>query len=103
MAADHTIGPIRFLWEAIPRWAALHPEREAVVDGKLRLSWRELDRHIRALAEVLRRAGVRPGDCVAQVSPPNAAFPIAFMAAARLGAFWAGFSPRYAPGELYAM
>ncbi|HOV59469.1 MAG TPA: class I adenylate-forming enzyme family protein [Candidatus Hydrogenedentes bacterium] len=103
MTADDSIGSIRLIGEAVSRWAALYPEREAVVDGSIRLSWRQLDESVRRLAAVMRKAGVGPGDCVAQIAPPCAAFPIAWLAAARIGAFWGGFSPRYASDELRAM
>ena len=103
MTAENPIGPVRLIGEIISRRAALHPEREALVDDTRRITWGELEDRVRRLAVVLRKAGVRPGDCVAQISPPCAAFPIAWLAASRIGAFWGGFSPRYAADELRDM
>jgi len=103
MTAENPIRPVRLIWEMISRRAVLHPEREALVDDSRRITWGELEERIRRLAVVLRKAGVGPGDCVAQISPPCAAFPIAWLAASRIGAFWSGFSPRYTADELRGM
>lgn len=103
MTSAHPMGPVRLIWEVISRRADLHPKREALVDGSRRITWRDLQNKVCRLAAVLRRAGVGPGDCVAQISPPCAAFPIAWLATSRIGAIWGGFSPCFSADELQGM
>ncbi len=59
------LTPISFL----PRTAAIHPNRVAVVHGDLRMTYRELQERVRRLASALARRGVRPGDTVSAMLP----------------------------------
>ena len=59
------LTPISFL----PRTAAIHPNRVAVVHGDLRITYRELQERVRRLASALARRGVRPGDTVSAMLP----------------------------------
>jgi fatty-acyl-CoA synthase len=59
------LTPIFFL----PRAAAIHPERVAVVHGERRITYREFYARARRLASALARRGVRPGDTVAVMLP----------------------------------
>lgn len=45
-------------------------------------------------------AGVRPGDVVAVLLPPTFAYPVAYLAAAKLGCVTAGINPRFGPQEV---
>jgi fatty-acyl-CoA synthase len=59
------LTPISFL----PRTAAIHPERIAVVHGALRLTYQQLLERARRLGSALSRRGVRPGQTVAAMLP----------------------------------
>ena len=59
------LTPISFL----PRTAAIHPERIAVVHGALRLTYQQLLERARRLGSALARRGVRPGQTVSAMLP----------------------------------
>jgi 3-(methylthio)propionyl---CoA ligase len=59
------LSPLSFL----PRAAAIHPDKLAVVHGATRYTYRELYARCRRLADALRRRGIRPGDTVAVMAP----------------------------------
>src|SRR5262245_53894192 len=65
--------------------AARHPDREAVVDGPVRLTYARLHRRVRDVARFLRQRGVEPGDRVA-ICAPNTHHWVQ----AALGALYAG-------------
>ncbi|MFC8042211.1 AMP-binding protein [Nocardia sp. NPDC057353] len=62
------------------------PDRDAVVHGELRWSWRELDTRVSLLAAELRRRGVGPGECVLLHSPNHPEYIQAMLAVWRVGA-----------------
>jgi len=53
----------------LPRTAAIHPERVAVVHGTLRLTYKQLLARTRRLGSALVKHGVRPGDTVSAMLP----------------------------------
>jgi 3-(methylthio)propionyl---CoA ligase len=59
------LTPISFL----PRTAAIHPERIAVIHGALRLTYQQLLERARRLGSALARRGVRPGQTVSAMLP----------------------------------
>jgi fatty-acyl-CoA synthase len=59
------LTPLAFL----ERSAAAFPERTAVVDGELRLTWADLRERVRRLAVALQDGGVEKGDRVAFMAP----------------------------------
>ncbi len=59
------LTPLAFL----PRAAAVHPDRIAVIHGDLRRSYRELDARCRRLASALAARGIGPGDAVSAMLP----------------------------------
>jgi acyl-CoA synthetase (AMP-forming)/AMP-acid ligase II len=59
---------------------------EALVDGERRLDWRGLRRRVAAAGAYLRGGGVGPGDRVGILLGNRAEFPLAFLAAAWIGA-----------------
>src|SRR5262245_60112210 len=76
------LAPLDF----VRRTRGLHPDREAVVDGPLRLSYAQfLDRCDRWSA-VLQRLGVSKGDRVAYIAPNTHAQLESFVAVPQLGA-----------------
>jgi long-chain acyl-CoA synthetase len=66
--------------------ARRHPERTAVVDGDLRVSYARLWHEARAYAAGLREEGIRPGRTVALLVPNTVDFPRAYFGALAAGA-----------------
>ena len=77
----------RTLTDLLDRAAARVPDREAVVDGAERLTWRELQERARRLAASLaRRHGIKPGERIALLLMNGSPFCVAVFACAQLGA-----------------
>jgi len=91
---------------ALARW----PEREALADqtnrgdlcdGKpLRLTYRELDRHVAAWTRVLAARGIGPGDVVIAQLPNIVEFVVLYLAIARRGAIISPLPVQYGAHEL---
>jgi acyl-CoA synthetase (AMP-forming)/AMP-acid ligase II len=64
------------------------------------LSYRALAEQIERLAEQLRSAGLRPGDCIAMVLPNGLEFLVVFLAIAAAGLIAAPLNPAYKTDEL---
>ncbi|MBW0115650.1 AMP-binding protein [Pseudonocardia abyssalis] len=79
------------------------PDRDAVVAGDRRWSWRALDTGVSALARELHARGVRRGDCVLLHSPNHVEFVQAMFAAWRVGAAVAPTNSRSTPAEVAAL
>ena len=87
-------------WSILARAEALWPDKEAVVDGELRLSYREVGARARALAAYLRGRGLAPGDRVAILEVNSHAFLEAYFAAAAAGAVLVPLNYRLSADEL---
>jgi fatty-acyl-CoA synthase len=59
------LSPLSFL----PKAAAVHPTRVAIVHGRWRTTWAETYERCRRLASALHKHGVGPGDTVAIMAP----------------------------------
>src|SRR5437870_9777008 len=59
------LTPVAFL----PRIAAIHPDRIAVVHGAQRISYRQFEERARRLASALARRGIRPRQTVSAMLP----------------------------------
>ena len=79
---------------------ALCPDAVAIEFRALRISYRELDRLVGAVAAGFVADGVRPGDRLALLLPNTPWHPICFFAAARCGATIVHLSALDAPREL---
>jgi fatty-acyl-CoA synthase len=88
------------LFSLLERARDLHPQREALVDGALRLTYTQLDSRARSLATWLASRGVRRGDRVAVLDHNSAAFVEAYFACALLGAVLAPLNVRLSTQEL---
>ena len=66
--------------------AARRSRGEALVDGERRLDWQSLRRRVAAAGSALRAGGIAPGDRVGVLLGNRAEFPLAFLAAAWIGA-----------------
>lgn len=90
----HTLG----------RWprdrARLAPDRIAIVDRGLELSYGRMEARIARLTEHLRAAGVGRGDRIATLVGSSSSHVVLFFACARVGAALAPLSWRLAPREL---
>jgi acyl-CoA synthetase (AMP-forming)/AMP-acid ligase II len=93
---DHLVGMLEV---SVNRFA----EREAVVDGAIRLTYREFDRLCNNLAASLRKAGVRKGDRVAILMPNSWEYAVAFFGIVRLGGIAVLLNWRCAGPELEYM
>lgn len=80
--------------------ASRTPDREALVFGDRRWTYRELDREVSGAAATLQRHGVGRGDRVALVSANSDRFVVAFYAALRAGAIVVPVNPALAVPEL---
>jgi acyl-CoA synthetase (AMP-forming)/AMP-acid ligase II len=67
------------------------------------LSYRDLDRVSDELAAGLSRRGLTAGDVLALVLPPSPEYPVAYLAAAKLGAITAGVNDRLTIAERNAL
>ncbi len=74
------------LGEVVRRSAARFRDKTAIIDGETRLSFRELDDLVTAVAAGLAGRGVAPGDRVALLSRNSVDFATIAWGAARLGA-----------------
>ena len=82
----------------VHRWAAERPDEEAAVwepedGGRRSLTWAELSRETRRLAEALVELGIRPGDAVGIFLPMAPEAAIASHACAHVGAIQVPISP----------
>lgn len=82
--------------------AQRHPDRIAVVEAETgrALTYRQLDRAIERARGVLGAWGLRPGRTVALVAPNGVDYPVAFHAAASLGAVVMPLNPAWTVSEL---
>ncbi|CAM4036885.1 Long-chain-fatty-acid-CoA ligase [Pseudomonas reidholzensis] len=95
-------GPARLhsVADIAARSAARYPHKLAIVDGEVSLSFAELDRLIGTLAAWMQQAGVHKGDRVLLFSHNCWQFPVAVLAAARIGAIAAPVNFMLGPQEL---
>jgi len=84
----------------LKRTAAVFPQREAAVHGKLRWTYADLAQEVGRMAGALRRAGVGQGDRVAVLAPNTPAHLVAHFAMPLLGAPLVSINTRLAPPEI---
>ncbi|MEL7445832.1 MAG: class I adenylate-forming enzyme family protein, partial [Pseudomonadota bacterium] len=80
--------------------ATQHARREAIIDGKQRLTYAELDSRIDRLAHWLLAKGIGPGDRVAILLTDGAPFLTTLLACGRIGAIGVLLNWRLVPGEI---
>ncbi|QPF88012.1 AMP-binding protein [Bradyrhizobium genosp. L] len=79
---------------------AATPDHPALIDDKVRLSYRELDRALSGVAEALRALGIRAGDRMMIVSENSVPLACLLLAASRLDAWAIVVNPRLSAREL---
>jgi long-chain acyl-CoA synthetase len=94
---------MRSLAEVLPEAAAEHGDAVALVAGKRRTTFRELEERVRRASASLQELGVEPGDRVALVSGNTPAFVEALHGTFRAGAVAAPLNVLSSPEELGAM
>lgn len=87
----------------VPHWAATHPDREALVGGATRWTYRDLDLEVDRISTALLRLGVGRGDRVALLGRSHPLSFAHFLATASLGAIWVGLNPKYTRDEIAAV
>jgi len=86
--------------EWLSRRAVLHPEKEAVVFGEVRLTYRELNERSNRCAHALEALGIGPGDRVAIYSLNSNQFIETVFACAKIGAIVVPLNVRLSPPEI---
>ncbi len=81
------------------RSRSLYPEREAVVDGDLRLTYEEFFQRCDRWSSQLQRLGVRPGDRIAYIAPNTHGLLEAFYAVPQIGAVLVPINYRLTPDD----
>src|ERR1700704_4744638 len=81
------------------RTRALYPDREALVDGALRLSYSQFFERCDRWSAALQALGVKPGDRVAYIAPNTHAQLESFYAVPQVGAVLVPINYRLSPGE----
>ncbi|MBL8802927.1 MAG: long-chain-fatty-acid--CoA ligase [Planctomycetes bacterium] len=84
----------------LERARELHPDQPAVVEGDLRLTYRQFSRRVASLAGWMHASGVRAGERVALLDHNSTPFLEAYFAAAQLGAVLAPLNTRLSHKEL---
>ncbi len=64
------------------------------------MTFREMERHVNALAAGLDKLGLKKGDVLALVLPNSFQYVISYYACAKLGVIVTGVNPTYKPGEV---
>ena len=88
------------LGDLLDELAARHPEKEAIVFGRQRISYKNLQDKANTLACSLIDLGVKPGDRVALLAPNRPEWIIATFAIAKIGAITSAISTFSTPTEL---
>src|SRR5262245_66319524 len=84
------LSPVSFL----PRSAAIHPDRVAVIHGDRRITYREFHARALRLAGALERRGIGPGDTVSAMLPNVPAMLDAHLGVPMTGAVLSTLNPR---------
>ena len=99
--------PVRPVWRdamtptnLLQRTVRVFPDREAIVHGELRWSWRRFGEEVGRLAGALERAGVTAGDRVAVLLPNTPIHLAAHFAAPLVTAPLVSINTRLASGEI---
>lgn len=82
------------LLHALAPWVLDQPDLEALIYQQHRLSYGAMAAYACGLADRLADLGVKPGDCVASLSPPRPEALIGLIACWLLGATQVGLNPR---------
>ena len=95
-------GRVQTITEYVLASAHRHPDRIAVIEAETEraLTYRQLVAAVERARSVLWAAGLRPGHTVGLVAPNGVDYPVAFHAAASLGAVVTTLNPQWTVSEL---
>ena len=93
------LTPVSFL----ERSGTVHAERLAVVDGEVRVTWKELRARSRRLASALRRAGLDAGERVAFLTPNSEPLLLAHFGVPQAGGVLVAINVRLSSAEIEAI
>ncbi|HWQ76839.1 MAG TPA: class I adenylate-forming enzyme family protein [Syntrophomonas sp.] len=82
-------------------WGYKEPDKEAIIDKKRRITYRELRLETNKLASAMLRIGVQKGDVVVSFVPNGHEFIEIFFAAAKLGAIMIPLDPQLEKNEVW--
>ena len=94
--SDTALTPLSFL----PRSARVFPAKTAVIYGRRRLSYAELEAETARVARALRASGIEPGDRVAYLMPNLPEMLIAHFAVPLAGAVLVAINTRLVADEM---
>ncbi|MGL5968280.1 MAG: enterobactin non-ribosomal peptide synthetase EntF [Kluyvera sp.] len=95
--------PRATLSSLVAEQAAKTPDAVALVDAHYRFTYREMRQQVVALANVLRKRGVKPGDSVAVALPRSVFLTLALHAIVEAGAAWLPLDTGYPDDRLQMM
>jgi non-ribosomal peptide synthetase component E (peptide arylation enzyme) len=87
-------------YEILHQRAAAHPDREAIIDHRQRVTYGELCTRVERTAAALQQCGIGPGDVVTIQLPNWAEFAYVFFACERLGAVANQIGPDFRSREV---
>ena len=87
-------------YEVLHQRAAAHPDREAIIDHRQRVTYGELCARVDRTAAALQQCGIGPGDVVTIQLPNWAEFAYVFFACERLGAVANQIGPDFRSREV---
>ena len=96
-------APTRTIVEVVRANAQTHPDKLALVCENTSISWREFDRRINKIANLLLSMGVAKGDNIAIISPNSIPYAALFMGILRAGACVTPLSTMASPDALQKM
>ena len=75
------------------------PDASAIIDGSVRMNWREYDLETRNVAAGLVELGARPGDRISILALNSYRYAILYYAVIRIGAILVPQNTRFSPAE----
>jgi long-chain acyl-CoA synthetase len=91
---------VRNLADLVRAAAGDQPQKTALIDGELSVSWAELDAQVDRAAAGFRAAGCGSGDRIGILLPNRIEFAVAYFGALRAGLVAVPFNTAYTPPEL---
>jgi len=92
--------PHRTLGEQLREAAQKWPDAKAMWFLNQTMTFRELDRHVDALATALTELGFKKGDVIAMLLPNSFQYVIGYYGITRMGGIVSGMNPTYKPNEI---
>jgi fatty-acyl-CoA synthase len=101
--SEQTLNSNMTIHQALATVVPNHPDREAFVIGKTRVTYRDLGQRVNAMAAGLQRLGLAKGEKVAVLLPNHPAFIYSFFAIGQVGGVLVPLNPLYRRREIQYM